>query len=196
MQNFSVQGLSDTLTALDTELTMIQPPSKEYALLLEVTMADCLGHWHPPTFSWNAGMVIHVLKGDPTLKDLEHVQVDGPGTVYLFFFDKQGCKELHSRPLKPSGTMWGEVFAEWISHSAHFAVILLPLVEGWCQAVTTSEWCCQISRSEYQGCPMMNFLSSESDSTPQLVGSTPPSMVWISQVEEAGGGRASKMPTS
>ena len=107
MQNFSVQGLSDTLTALDTELTVIQPLSKEYALLLEVTMADCLGHWHPPTFSWNAGMVIHVLKDDPTLRDLEYVQVDGPGTVYLFFFDKQGCKGLHSRPLKPSGTMWG-----------------------------------------------------------------------------------------
>ena len=55
-------------------------------------MADHPGHPHPPAFSWNAGMVLHVLKSDPTLRDLKHIQVDGPGTAYLFFFDKQGCQ--------------------------------------------------------------------------------------------------------
>ena len=85
MQNFSIQGLSDALTSLESETTMVQPPAEEYALLLEVTMADQPGHLHPPMFSWNAGMVLHVLKGDPTLRDLEHVQVDGPGMAYLFF---------------------------------------------------------------------------------------------------------------
>ena len=89
---FSIQGLSDALMALELEVMVAQPPSEEYALLLEVTMADCPGRPHPPTFSWNVGMVMHVLKGDPALKDLEHVQVDGPGTAYLFFFDKQGCR--------------------------------------------------------------------------------------------------------
>ena len=39
-------------------------------------------------------MVLHVLKGDPMLWDLEHVQVDGPGTAYLFFYDKQELREL------------------------------------------------------------------------------------------------------
>ena len=39
-QNFSIQGLSDTLTSLDFEVTMVQPLVEEYALLLEVTMAD------------------------------------------------------------------------------------------------------------------------------------------------------------
>ena len=39
-QNFSVQGLSDVLTSLESEVTVVQPPAKEYALLLEVTMAD------------------------------------------------------------------------------------------------------------------------------------------------------------
>ena len=34
---------------------------------------------------------MHLLKNDPVLKELEHVQVDGPGTAYLFFYDKQGC---------------------------------------------------------------------------------------------------------
>ena len=31
--NFSVQGLCDTLTALELEVTVVQPPSKEYAFL-------------------------------------------------------------------------------------------------------------------------------------------------------------------
>ena len=43
-----------------------------------------------PTFSWNSGIVLHVLKRDPALRDLEHVQVDGLGMVYLLFYDKQG----------------------------------------------------------------------------------------------------------
>ena len=40
MQNFSVQGLSDALASLELETTVVQPPAKEYALLLEVTMAE------------------------------------------------------------------------------------------------------------------------------------------------------------
>ena len=42
--SFSVQGLSDCLTALDTEVTVVHPASKEFALQLEVMMADCPGH--------------------------------------------------------------------------------------------------------------------------------------------------------
>ena len=52
-------------------------------------MADHPGQPHPPAFSWNAGMVMHILKRDLVLQELEHVQVDGPGTAYLFFYDKQ-----------------------------------------------------------------------------------------------------------
>ena len=33
----------------------------------------------------------------------------------------------------------GETFAEWISHSAHFAMKPLPLVEGWHHVVMASE---------------------------------------------------------
>ena len=71
--NFSVQGLCDALTALESEIMVVQTLSEEYALLLEVRMADCPQHPCPSTFSWNVGMVMHVLKGDPTLRDLEHV---------------------------------------------------------------------------------------------------------------------------
>ena len=88
--SFSVQGLSDALTALETEVTEVQLTSVEFALQLEVTMADNLEHPYPPTFSWNAGMMMHMLKSDPTLRDLEHVQVDGPEMAYLSFFNKQG----------------------------------------------------------------------------------------------------------
>ena len=57
-------------------------------------MADQNGHPRPPAFSWNASMVLHILKGDSELWDLEHVQVDGPGTTYLFFYDEQGHRGL------------------------------------------------------------------------------------------------------
>ena len=75
VMSFSVQGLSDALTALET-VTEVQLPSEELALQLKVMMADCPGHPHPPTFLWNAGMVLHVLKSDSALRDLKHIQVD------------------------------------------------------------------------------------------------------------------------
>ena len=40
MQNFSIQGLTDELTSLEIEITVVQPLTKEYTLLLEVTMTD------------------------------------------------------------------------------------------------------------------------------------------------------------
>ena len=54
-------------------------------MMIEVMMANHPGWLCPPVFSWNVGMVMHILKSDPVLRELEHVQVDGPGTAYLFF---------------------------------------------------------------------------------------------------------------
>ena len=130
-QNFSIQGLSDALASLNSEATMVQLLVEEYALLLEVSGADRPGHLCPPTFSWNASMVLHVLKGDPALWDLEHMQVDSPGTAYLFFYDKQGHRRLKQDVAENLWMHMAEAFSEWISHSAHFMAILLPLVEGW-----------------------------------------------------------------
>ena len=76
-------------------------------------------------------MVLHILKGDPALRDLEHVQVDGPGTAYLFFYDKQGHKGLKQEVAENLRVHVVEVFSEWISCSAHFVARLLPLAEGW-----------------------------------------------------------------
>ena len=102
-------------------------------------MADCPRHPPPPMFSWNVGMVMHILKGDPTLRDLEYVQVDGPGMAYLFFFDNQGHRGLKDDATQALRKHMVEAFLEWISCSAHFAIIPLPLVDGWCQAVAASE---------------------------------------------------------
>ena len=54
-------------------MTKVQPPSEEFALQLEVMMADCPGHPHHPAFLCNVGMVLNVLKSDSTLRDLEQV---------------------------------------------------------------------------------------------------------------------------
>ena len=175
MQNFSIQDLSDTLTSLESEVTVVQSPAEEYALLLEVTMADRPGHPYPPTFSWNASMVLHILKGDPALWDLEHVQVHGPDTTYLFFYDKQGHRGLKQDVTENLQTHVAEVFSEWISWSAHFIVILLPLAEDWWRAMATSDRRCQRSQVEHPDHPVPHVISSESDSMLPLVGSAPPS---------------------
>ena len=134
---FSMQGLSNALADVGEGIN--EPPVEEYAMMLEVMMADHPGWPHPPAFSWNAGMVMHVLKSDPVLRELEHMQVDGPGTAYLFFYDKQGHWGLGQDTAYVIWAHMEEAFSEWISHSAHFAISLLPLVEAWQWAVATSD---------------------------------------------------------
>ena len=57
--------------------------------------------------------------------------MDGPGTAYLFFYDKQSHIGLKQDVAENLQTYVAEVFSEWISQSAHFIVILLLLAEGW-----------------------------------------------------------------
>ena len=190
MLSFSIQGLSDTLTALET-VTKVQPLPEEFALQLEVMMADHPGHQHPPAFLWNADMVLHVLKSDPTQRDLEHVQMYGPGMAYLFFFDKQGHQGLTLEATHTIRTHMGEAFSEWISHSTHFTVNPMPLAEGWHCTMTASERQRQQSRMG----PVSNLASSESDSTLPLVGSAPPAAVMTGLAEDMGCGWATRVPT-
>ena len=131
---YSMQGLSDVLA--DVEEGTGEIPVEEYAMMLEVTMADCPGQPRPSAFSWNAGMVMHILKSDPVLRELEHVQVDGPGIAYLFFYDKQGLGQDATHAVR---TRMEEAFSEWILHSAHFTISLLPLMEAWQQLVAASD---------------------------------------------------------
>ena len=100
----SMQGFSNALA--DVGEGIIEPPVEKYAMMLEVMMANRHGWPHPPTFSLNAGMVMHVLKIDLVLRELEHVQGDGPGLPI--------CSSVISRAavvwvrilLMRSGLMW------------------------------------------------------------------------------------------
>ena len=141
--SFSVQGLSDALTALDTEVMEVQTPSEEFVLQLEVMMADHQGYPSPPAFLWNVGMVLYVLKNDPTLRDLKHIQVDGPGTAYLFFFDNQG----HCGPtFDATQAMRAHVGEAFLSGSPLSTLCCEPPpISGW----LASEWCRHWSWTEY-----------------------------------------------
>ena len=101
------------------------------------------------------------------LRDLEHIQVDGLETAYLFFFNKQGRHRFTHEAAQGMQAHIEEAFLEWISHSAHFAVNPLPLTEG------------------CQGLAILAFASSESDSIPQLIGSAPPSAVTMEATNQA-----------
>ena len=82
---------------------------------------------------------MHILKSDPVLQELEHGQVDGPGTAYLFFYDKQGHWGLEQDAADAVRTHMEEAFSEWISCSAHFNISLLPLMEAWRWSVAASD---------------------------------------------------------
>ena len=176
-QALTVQGLADTLSGLESEDTVVEPPKEELILQLEVTMADRLGRPCPPAFSWNAGMVMHVLKNDPALRDLEYVQVDNPGTAYLFFLDKQCRHGLPAEAAETLGAYLPGAFSEWISHSAHFAAVAIPLAEGRRLASVAAKRCHQRLRTDPQGPTLGAPFSSKSDVGPVLVGSTPPTPV-------------------
>ena len=126
---FSVQGLSDALA--DVGEGIDETPVEEYAMMLEVTMADCPGQPCPPTLSWNVGMVMHILKSDPVLRELKHMQVDGLGTAYLFFYDKQGHRGLGQDTAYGIRAHMEEAFSGWISRPTHFTISLLPVMEVW-----------------------------------------------------------------
>ena len=176
-QALRVQGLADALLGLKLEDTVVEPPKEELILRLEVTMADCPGHPHPLVFSWNTGMVMHVLKNDPALRDLEYVQVDNPGTAYLFFLDKQCHRRLPGGVAEILGAYLPGAFSEWISCLARFAAIAIPLVEGRHLASVGTNRCHQRLRMDSQGLVLGTPFSSESDVGPVLVGSAPPTPV-------------------
>ena len=179
---FSMQGLLDALA--DVGEGIIESPAEDYAMMLEVIMADRPGWPRPPVFSWNAGMVMHILKNDPVLRELEHMQVDGPGTAYLFFCEKQGCCGLGQDTVYVIWAHMEEAFSEWMSHSAHFAISLLPLMEAWWQAVATSDRQRLRNWAENPAPRIPVVTVGESDSLVQLVGSTPQQAGRLTTVEE------------
>ena len=168
---FSMQGLSNALADVREGIT--EPPAEEYAML-EVMMADCPGQ-------------LHILKNDPVLRELEHMQVDGPGTAYLFFCDRQGRRGLGQDTAYAIWTHVEEAFLEWITCSTHFTISLLPLVEAWQQAVATSD-CRRLRGQAENPAPRIPILTV-GDSSMQLVDSTPQQAGRSTTVEETADAR-------
>ena len=111
--SFTVQGLRDALTAAESTVTEPPHPADEFIIQLEVMMVDWPGRPHPPAFLWNGGMVQHVLKSDPALRDLEHVQVDGPGLAYIFFYNRHGYHDLSKEVALSMHSHIADAFAKW-----------------------------------------------------------------------------------
>ena len=103
-----MQGLSNVL--VNVEEGIVETPAEEYAMMLEVMMADSPGRPHPPTFSCNVGMVMHIVKSNPVLRELENMQVDGPGTAYLSFMTSRAIGVWARTPRMQSGLMWRRLF--------------------------------------------------------------------------------------
>ena len=85
----------------------------------------------------------HVLKNDPAMRDLKHVQADGPGLAYLFFHD---CHRYHSLSKEEALDMRSHIadaFAEWIGRSTHFDAVPLLLEAGQQCVTATQERCRQ-----------------------------------------------------
>ena len=193
-QPFTGQGLTDALSGLELEDTVVEPPEEELVLQLEVTMADRPGRPRPPAFSWNASMVMHILKNDSALRDLEYVQVDNPGTTFMFFLDKQCHRWLSAEVAEMLGAYLSGAFSEWISRSAHFAPIAIPLTEGRHLASPAANRHRQRLRTDPQGPVLGDPFSSESDVGPVLVGSAPPTPVGRERGAE--GEKVPKAPAS
>ena len=68
-------------------------------------------------------------------------------------------------------------FSKWISRSAHFAAIAIPLSEGRRLASVAANRCRQRLRMDPQGPKLGAPFSNESDVGPVLVGSAPPTPV-------------------
>ena len=62
--------------------------------------------------------------------DLKHVEVDGPGWAYLFFYDRHRYRSLTKEEALAMRSHITDVFAEWIGRSAHFDAVPLSLEAG------------------------------------------------------------------
>ena len=119
-------------------------------------------------------MVQHVLKSDLALRELENVQVNSPGSVYLFFYDRHGHCGLMKEAAFAMHSHIADAFAEWIGRSAHFDVVPLLLEEGHHCATAAQERCRQhIQTQEQPGLPI-HMMGSGSSRSSQLVGRVPP----------------------
>ena len=127
------------------------------------SMPTCvlLEHWYVSSYtSWREISSWEILSMYWLMAQAQHV----------FFYDKQSCRGLKQDATETLRAHMAEVVLEWISHSAHFVVILLPLVEGWWRATATLDRHHQRSRTEYPYHPCPTWF---------LVSQTPCHCLWV-----------------
>ena len=171
--NFTVQGLRDALTEAESTVTEPPPLAEEFVIQLDVTMGDRPGRPRPPAYSWNGGLVWHALKNDPAMGDLKHVEVDGPGRAYLFFYDRQGYCGLPKDEALAMRSHIVDAFAEWIGRSAHFETVPLLLEVGRQRVMAAQERHRQWVRPLEEPVLPVQANESTSSGSSQLVGGIP-----------------------
>ena len=128
----------------------------------------------PTSLLVNGDMVQHVLKSDPALRELKHIQVDSPGLAYLFFYDRHGHHGLTKEVALAMCSHIVDAFAGWIGRSAHFDAIPLLLEEGHQHAMAAQERCRQHIQTWEQPRLPIHMMGSGSSRSSQLVGGVPP----------------------
>ena len=114
-----------------------------------------------------------MLKNDPAMGDLKHVEVDGPGQAYLFFYDRHGYRGLPKEEALAMCSHIADAFVEWIWRSAHFDAVPLLLEAGQQRVVAVQEKHQQRVRPLEE--PVLPVPANESTSSgsSQLVGGVP-----------------------
>ena len=119
-------------------------------------------------------MMLHVLKNDPASRELEHVQVDGSGMAYLFFYDRHGHHGLMWEAARSVHSHLVDTFSEWIGWPTHFEVLPLLLDEGCHHAAVAQDRCQQhIRTQDPSNLPVQTAMAASSGSSLQLVGRAP-----------------------
>ena len=171
--NFTVQGLWDALNEAESTVTEPQSLAEEFIIQLEVTMVDRPGMPRPPAYSLNGGLVWHTLKNDPAMGDLKHVEVDGPGWAYLFFYDWHGYRGFPKEEALAMHSHIADAFAEWIGRSTHFDAVPLLLEAVWQWVVAAQEKHRQWVRPLEEPVFPVPAKESTSSGSSQLVGGIP-----------------------
>ena len=105
--------------------------------------------------------------------DLKHVEVDGPGRAYLFFYDWHGYRGLPKEEALAMRSHIADAFAEWIGRSAHFDAVPLLLEAGRQHAVAVQERHRQWVRPLKEPVLPVPANKSTSSGSLQLVGGIP-----------------------
>ena len=120
-------------------------------------------------------MVVHVLKTDPALRELEYLQVEAPRTTYLFFHDRHGHRGLTPNAME-TVCIHSRLLHGVDREVSTFQCGYYTIGRWWHLAVVAQERHRQHSRiQDVPNQPAHPVRETSSGSSLQLVGGAPPS---------------------